>query len=299
VFFEKTIGHGFLKFTNFKKLVDANPWIKNIEISNWGEIFLNPELKDIVKYSRARNVNLHAHSGSNLNTISEDMLEALVKYRLQNLTVSLDGASDETYSMYRIGGNFNKVIENIKKINHYKHKYDSDFPQLTWQFVIFGHNEHEIPAAKKMAKDLGMSFSPSLNAQFWDPPFSPVKNKDFIIKETGLEFATREEFEEKYKINYHNTCPQLWMTPQINWNGDLLGCCWNMFSDYGNVFTSGLTECLKSKKYISSKKTLLGLEKPKEDIPCFKCSCFDKRSISRIRKAVGMLAIIDRFSSTK
>ena len=41
----KFIGSGFLKFRDFKKLIDRNPWIEVIELSNWGEIFLNPDLE--------------------------------------------------------------------------------------------------------------------------------------------------------------------------------------------------------------------------------------------------------------
>ena len=37
------VGSGILSFDNFKKIVDCNPNIREIELSNWGEIFLNPE----------------------------------------------------------------------------------------------------------------------------------------------------------------------------------------------------------------------------------------------------------------
>ena len=32
------IGAGFLKFDDFRRLVDENPWVWEIELSNWGEI---------------------------------------------------------------------------------------------------------------------------------------------------------------------------------------------------------------------------------------------------------------------
>lgn len=36
------------------------------------------------------------------------------------------------------------MIGNVRKINAFKHQYNSQQPRLNWQFVIFGHNEHEI-----------------------------------------------------------------------------------------------------------------------------------------------------------
>lgn len=38
---------GFLTLENFKRFCEMNPFIKEIEISNYGEPFLNPDLVDI------------------------------------------------------------------------------------------------------------------------------------------------------------------------------------------------------------------------------------------------------------
>jgi MoaA/NifB/PqqE/SkfB family radical SAM enzyme len=180
--FHATIGNGFLKFDDFQKFIDHNPRIASIELSNYGEIFLNPDLIEILRYAHAQNVTLNAR-GVNLNDAKEDVLEGLVKYKLRNLTCSIDGASNDTYKIYRIKGNFDKVIINIRKINLLKKKYQSKYPFLYWQFVIFGHNEHELPIARRMAADLGMHFIPKLS---WDEDFSPINDSEFVRKETGL-----------------------------------------------------------------------------------------------------------------
>ncbi len=161
----KRIGTGFLKFADFKTLVDENPWVSHIELSNWGEIFLNKDLLRILEYGYKHNVALAASNGTNLNTVKEDVLEGLVKYRLRHITCSVDGASQDTYVQYRVNGNFATVINNIKRINYWKAKYRSDFPALTWQFVAFGHNEHEITLARRMAREMNMQFFLKLS---WD-----------------------------------------------------------------------------------------------------------------------------------
>ena len=116
----QTLGSGFLKFSDFKKIVDDNPWVSQIELSNWGEIFLNRELVQIIRYAYERNVALKATNGVNLNSVSEETLEALIKYRFRGISCSIDGASQQTYSQYRRNGNFQKVIDNIKIINKFK-----------------------------------------------------------------------------------------------------------------------------------------------------------------------------------
>ena len=269
------IGWGYLRFRDFKRLIDRNPGIKSIELSNYGEIFLNPELKDIIEYAHVKNISLTAANGVNLNTINEETIECLVKHKFRYLQISLDGATNNTYGIYRKRGNLDQVIKNVKRINYYKRKYNTKFPKLVWQFVIFGHNEHELPAARDMAKRLGMDFMPRFN---WDPSYSPVRNREFVRKESGLGAASKEEFEQKTGEigRFDLFCWQLWFSPQINWDGKLLGCCVNRDSDFGNVFELGLKKCLRSEKYIYAKKMLLGREKARDDIPCSKCPTYVK-----------------------
>ncbi len=45
---KQTENFGYLKFSNFKNLIDDNSQIKEIDLSNHGEIFLNPELDRII-----------------------------------------------------------------------------------------------------------------------------------------------------------------------------------------------------------------------------------------------------------
>src|SRR3954454_8403614 len=61
------VGGGFLKFENFRKLLDDNPRLKSVELSNWGEIFLNPQLLSILELAHQRGVVLIAENGVNLN----------------------------------------------------------------------------------------------------------------------------------------------------------------------------------------------------------------------------------------
>ncbi len=137
------VGSGFLRLENFRRLLDANPTLKQIELSNYGEIFLNPDLPRILELADGRGVTLSASNGVNLNTARPEALEALVKYRLRAMSCSIDGASAATYEVYRVRGNCATVIANIRTINEHKRRYRSPFPVLRWQFVVFGHNEHE------------------------------------------------------------------------------------------------------------------------------------------------------------
>ena len=265
------IGRGYLSFEHFKKFVDTHRSIRNIELANYGEIFLNPQIEAIIRYAREKGVTLTAWSGVNLNTVSEAVLEALVRYRFQGMTVSIDGASRETYALYRRGGDFNRVLENIDRLNYYKHLYQSDLPFLSWQFVIFGHNEHELTSARRMAEERKMGFIARTN---WDVSYSPLRDSGRASRETGMPTPSREGHENARRRLSSFSCAQVWSSPQINWDGRLLGCCVNLGAAFGNVFDAGLGRCIRSRRYRHLKKAILGYTAETGDIPCVRCQYF-------------------------
>jgi len=270
------VGRGFLKFDDFKALIDANPWVRKIELSNYGEIFVNPELAAIVAYAHGRGVHLSCDNGANLNDLDDSVAEALVRYGLQSMTCSIDGASQQTYGKYRVRGSFDDVIANIRRINHYKRVYASEFPVLTWQFVVFGHNEHEIEAARQRALELGMGFYVKLS---WDSGFSPLKNPKLVRSTSGLDAVTREEFRDKHGYDYmQGICAQLWETPQINWDGKVLGCSRNFWGEFGgNAFADGLFAAINSEKLQYARRMLQGKVPARDDIPCTTCDIYSGR----------------------
>ncbi|MGB3863443.1 MAG: hypothetical protein WA915_15295, partial [Candidatus Aminicenantaceae bacterium] len=81
------VGRGYLRFSDFQRFVEQNTRIRNIELSNYGEIFLNPELKDIITFAHSKNINLTALNGVNLNEVNDDILETLVKFRFKIIYV--------------------------------------------------------------------------------------------------------------------------------------------------------------------------------------------------------------------
>lgn len=270
-------GTGHLKFENFKKLVDENNF-EQIELSNSGEAFLNPELVKILEYAYSHGIKPSFTNGVNLNYLTDEQAEALVKSQTDTVTVSIDGASQESYEKYRVGGSYKKVLENVKKILYYKKLYKSEFPYVNWKFIVFGYNEHEILKVKEEAEKLGVD--KLIFDTNWDNNFSPIKNADFVKKETGIDaldintspVVQLQEYLDG-KIEWY-FCHDLWY-PQINWDGQVLGCCANYKSNFGgNVFKDGLINALNNPKMIYAKNMVTNNAPPIEGIPCTNCWCY-------------------------
>ena len=280
----RELGGGYLKASDFENFLKANPQITRVELSNYGEIFLNPELIEIMKLAFENSVSLEASMGVNFNTVTDNQLKALVEYQFSLISFSIDGASQQSYSRYRIGGDFDQVIENIKKLQSLKKDLGSNKPELCWQYVINQYNELELGKAKKLAKELDVPIVFKLNFM---KSYKPVK-EEYIREETGLESITREEFLHKNKMPYLNDdCLQMFMDPQFNWDGRLLGCCRNETSVFRtNLFREGLEKALEDKRFVRSKELLLQKNPSKKrysDLPCWNCELRKGREKNRKR----------------
>jgi MoaA/NifB/PqqE/SkfB family radical SAM enzyme len=268
--FNKTnlIGSGMLSLENFKNFVRLNPRIKHIESSNWGEIFLNNQFTEILEFAFKNGVTVTARNGVNFNDVTDDQLEALVKFNFERLVISIDGTTPDTYKLYRVNGSLKKVVENIKKLNKIKLRMNSPLPALTLQFIEFPHNIHQKEDAKNLAYKLGMNFviklnhSPKVN-------FAPGDITESIPINPSP--ANRANHYKGTKNFYDLPCRQLWHRPQINWNGEVLGCCVNKTHSFGNAFEEPMNKIFTSEKYLHTKKMLFTKISTREDTPCVNC----------------------------
>lgn len=269
--------YGYMKFEDFKKFVDEND-LESIELSNSGEIFLNPDFIKIIKYAHKKGIELTAINGVNLNTLSEKQAEALVKYQFADISVSIDGATQETYQQYRINGNIDTVFENIRRINRYKKIYKSEVPRLVYKFIVWGYNEHELDLARKLAKKLKMEIE---FERPWNDKTSPIQNQQAVDEAIGTTWHRDSYTEQLEKFNQGEVmffdCDFMWNQPQINWDGKLLGCCCLYWDDFGaNAFKDGFLNALNSPKYVYAKNMLMGKAEPRDDIPCSKCEIYQE-----------------------
>jgi len=263
-------GFGYLKFNDFKNFVDANK-VTHVEFINFGEPFLNPEVLDIIKYAHEKNITLTTHTNGNF--IEDNVIEGLVKYKFAFIHFSIDGASQKVYEIYRRGGNFYKAIDTIKKLNFYKNKYSSRYPEISWKYVIFGHNIHEIPKAKEMAKSLNVSLN--FQEDFAPELFPPVPESDLLFVEEQIKgyYIHRWDFPTRAQA-----CSDLWLMPSINWDGKFFGCCMNYVKPFGtNAFKQDLMSILNDPDYLYAKKMVMGIAPAKEGIPCTDCFIYKQR----------------------
>ena len=98
--------------------------------------------------------------------------EQLVASGLTVLGVSLDGARQETYEKYRVRGDLDTVLRNVRLVVEAKRTLRAKTPKLIWSFHVFPHNVDDVERARGMAAELGMEFAVEKGwviGDEWDP----------------------------------------------------------------------------------------------------------------------------------
>ena len=145
--------------------------------------------------------------------------------------VSLDGASEETYKQYRVGGNFSLVLKNVKLLSNAKLKYGLKYPKLIWKFVIFNHNKHELNIVRKKYKKLGFD------------------NYQFVLDNQSDTYRKSKQINKARLRKTLQGCFWLWHTMIIRWDGEVLPCCTPFRFNIGNAIHDNCKEIWRSKRY--------------------------------------------------
>lgn len=118
---------------------------------NFGDPIINNDLISMCQYSSVINPNLyiriHTNGGARNKQWWENLAKALPP--AHNVIFAIDGLED-THSIYRIGTDFNKVLENAKA-------FINAGGTAEWAFIKFRHNEHQLEAAEALAKAHGFA----------------------------------------------------------------------------------------------------------------------------------------------
>lgn len=69
-----------LDFELFKRVIDEiGVGLRELNLFNWGEPFLNKDILNMIAYARSKNQNVRIATSSNLNYLTEELAENLVR----------------------------------------------------------------------------------------------------------------------------------------------------------------------------------------------------------------------------
>lgn len=146
--------YGDINTEIFDRLKDVFPQVRRVALNAHGEPLLYPKFLESLALLKSHGILVDITSNAVL--INDEIAEGIVKYGLDNLTVSMNAASEPLYSEIMRGAKLETVIKNIKMINEYKQDYSKIIPKIVFHFVGMRQNIHQLPAVIELAKDLGV-----------------------------------------------------------------------------------------------------------------------------------------------
>jgi len=269
-----------MSLETFKVLLDKMPFVRTLDLYKSGEPFLNPDIFAMTRYAADQQIEVIISTNFSFSR-PDEFFENIVNSGLWKLTISLDGASQESYSQYRIGGNFELVMSNIIKLIEAKKRLRSHTPKIVWQFLVNRFNEHEIPVAQKTADNLKIPLD-ILPMDLDDelPDFQPEgtiqERKAYWLPTDKKYICDRYQGEHRYPL-FPGICTQLFVRVVVTADGKVFPCCWawDRKSVVGDLLTESFEDIWYNQKYMSSRSRFLKKDfHSKVQTVCFGCKSF-------------------------
>ncbi|HYG15631.1 MAG TPA: radical SAM protein [Bacteroidia bacterium] len=245
---------GMLQGDLYKGVLDRlAPDLSYLILYFQGEPYLNTGFLDMVEYAHQKNI--YTATSTNAHYLDDANARRTVESGLDRIIISIDGVTEETYKKYRIGGKLDKVLEGTRNLVKWKRELKSSTPHIIWQFIVFSHNEHEIPEVKRLSKEYGVDELGIKTAQVYD-------------YETGSDLIPGNEEYSRYKKvaagfsiknALLNHCWKLWHSCVITWDGLVVPCCFDKDATHqlGDLKYAGFNEVWRGEKYVDFRQKVL------------------------------------------
>jgi MoaA/NifB/PqqE/SkfB family radical SAM enzyme len=150
---------GMLDFDLFTRVLDeAGPTLGRVDFFNYGEAFLHKRAVEMCEYIKTTFPHIYLYTSTNGLALTEEKARRLVHSGIDEVTFSIDGASQDTYVRYRQRGKFDLATANLRAMADEKAKAGRDVPQLNWRYILFNWNDsdEEMETARRLATEFGV-----------------------------------------------------------------------------------------------------------------------------------------------
>lgn len=143
-----------LSLEEFKDLVGQLPELRRAVMQGIGEPLLNRDLAPMIRHLKGRDVYVVFNTNATLLTRRRQI--ELIESGLDELRVSLDGSTPETYLKVRGIPAFERVIANVAETVRTKRELDAQTPRLSLWVTGMRENLPELPDVIDLAARIGV-----------------------------------------------------------------------------------------------------------------------------------------------
>jgi radical SAM protein with 4Fe4S-binding SPASM domain len=287
-------GIGEMKFTDFKKIIDPLlPYLEAVWLQGEGEPFLCKDIFGMIKYLKRRLV--YVNTVTNGTLLSKDVCRKIISSGLDEIAISIDGATAETYEQIRIGANFEEVTKKIKTLTSLLNHSSRKNLKVAAFVVAMKENIHELPDLVTLIHRLGVKYLWVQDVQFQQ------LNAGLAKKEESLRVLAEQDGREKERIEHYlkaalrlankydlqiltyggksifnrlsisrerRKCSWPWTSAYITWDGFVAPCCIPSTYFCGNLLEEPFRKIWNDNKYRDFRRRLKSGKFPYQCVNC-------------------------------
>lgn len=137
----------------YKKCIDSLPELKYLELQGEGEPFLCPDIFDMIKYAKDRNIEVSTITNGSMFTGKN--IEQMIESRLDHISVSIESTDAERFKKIR-GGNISELLEGIENLVKAKKKFGSSLPHISFSVTVLKEESENIDDIFELYRKLNL-----------------------------------------------------------------------------------------------------------------------------------------------
>ncbi|MFH1398321.1 MAG: radical SAM protein [Candidatus Omnitrophota bacterium] len=283
-----------LTFGEFKHIVGQFPKLRWLHLTGEGSAFTNPDYLKMLTYAKEKDICVYLVDS--FDHIPEEALNKLIDLKLEGIYISLDAATKETYEKIRVGCDFERVVDNIRKFIALKRKKNALLPEISFRYTVIKHNVQEMPRFLDLVASFGerkllgeggridfvgnLEFPEVKGLSVYELPEQVLR--EVIQKTRQYGFNTFLSHTEPRRNPPIGQCI-CWLEPYITMGGYVIPCCNILMSNkrailrehsFGNIFHNSIKEIWCSPRFMKFRDTI---DRPDAKVPflCTLCRAYD------------------------
>ncbi len=279
-----------LTMDRFYALIDQLPRVRRVVLHGIGEPLLNRHLPEMVRELKARGAYVLFNSNGLL--LRGRWPAKLIESGLDELRVSVDAGTPETYQTVRGANGFARIFANLRSLSAAKTEREAVTPKLSLWMTGMHSNVTELPALVRRAAESGIGevylqrlvFSErgmaradqSLYGHARDEDAAAIAEAEALARRLGVTLRGSGEVQLADQLAGQDgpnaprrACQRPWKLMYVTANGQVLPCCVAPFTSapyasivLGHTARQGLPEIWNGERYQAWRTALLSEDSP-------------------------------------
>lgn len=222
---------GLVDVEEFRKvLLGMSQHVIRLDLFNWGEPFLHPAFPNLCTIAAGASV--YVRTSTHMSHQRSIPWAAVVASGVKYIVASIDGATQQTYEKYRVGGHLDVALANLRALVNAKRGAGQDLPLVEWQYLVNRFNDHEIVAAEALARDIGVDVfryggaRGTMSLKTLVPSATLYQSSKRYLVDAEHPLSEYDDQGEKRRATERAECRWLWGKIALHADGGVTPC-WN------------------------------------------------------------------------